>query len=94
MELHTKIGTFSGIITRRLPFRYVANLCNALSTAFVTASSLATLPLTTKNVVERNRVDPRISRYVEGAVQKRGQFVPGTIDLERGRITAFKQIFD
>ena len=37
---------------------------NPLATAFGTASSSATLPVTIRSLEERNKVDPRISRFV------------------------------
>ncbi len=38
---------------------------NALVTAFGTASSSATLPVTIKSLEEKNHIDPRISRCLE-----------------------------
>lgn len=52
-----------GIFTRSLPFRFVANMGNALVTAFGTASSSATLPVTINSLEVKNNVDPRISRF-------------------------------
>merc|ERR1719244_398659 len=53
-----------GLITRSLPFRFLANMGNALVTAFGTASSSATLPVTINCLEEKNKVDPRIARFV------------------------------
>merc|ERR1712024_357490 len=53
-----------GICTRKLPFRFIANMTNAFTTAFGTASSSATLPVTMNLLEEKNGVDPRISRFV------------------------------
>ena len=50
------------ICTRKLPFTFVANMTNAFTTAFGTASSSATLPVTIKLLEEKNGVDPRIAR--------------------------------
>merc|ERR1711993_51919 len=52
------------ICTRKLPFRFIANMTNAFTTAFGTASSSATLPVTMNLLEEKNGVDPRISRFV------------------------------
>jgi Na+/H+-dicarboxylate symporter len=50
--------------TRKLPFRFIANMTNAFTTAFGTASSSATLPVTMNLLEEKNGVDQRISRFV------------------------------
>ena len=52
------------VCTRKLPFRFIANMTNAFTTAFGTASSSATLPVTMNLLEEKNGVDQRISRYV------------------------------
>ncbi|XP_045026374.1 excitatory amino acid transporter 3 isoform X4 [Daphnia magna] len=52
------------IVTRKLPFRYVGNLSEALATAFATSSSSATLPVALKCLEEKNLVDPRVTRFV------------------------------
>lgn len=52
------------VCTRQLPFRFLANMTNAFTTAFGTASSSATLPVTIKLLEEKNGVDPRIARFV------------------------------
>ena len=51
------------VCTRKLPFRFIANMTNAFTTAFGTASSSATLPVTMSLLEEKNGVDQRISRY-------------------------------
>ena len=51
------------LCTRSLPFKFIANMTNAFTTAFGTASSTATLPVTMKLLEEKNGVDPRISRF-------------------------------
>jgi len=53
-----------GIVTRSLPFKFIGNMGNALTTAFGTASSAATLPVTINNLEEKNGVDPRVARFV------------------------------
>lgn len=50
------------ISTHKLPFRFIANMTNAMATAFGTASSSATLPVTIGLLEGKNGVDPRISR--------------------------------
>lgn len=52
------------IVTRKLPFRFIRNMLGALTTAWGTASSSATLPVTMNCLEEKNRVDPKISRFV------------------------------
>lgn len=49
---------------RKLPFRYIANMSVALLTAFGTASSSATLPLTIQCLEEKNNIDPRVVRFL------------------------------
>jgi solute carrier family 1 (high affinity glutamate transporter) protein 1 len=52
------------VIGRRNPIRYAANLAKALLTAFSTASSSATLPVTLECVQERNKVSRRAALFV------------------------------
>jgi Na+/H+-dicarboxylate symporter len=40
------------------------NMSNALLTAFGTASSSATLPITIEAIERKNNVDPRVTRFV------------------------------
>ena len=47
-----------------MPFRYIMNMGNALFTAFGTASSSATLPVTIAAIEQKNNVDPRVTRFV------------------------------
>ncbi|KAJ3662154.1 hypothetical protein Zmor_006512 [Zophobas morio] len=51
------------IVTRQLPFRYIANMSQAIATAFGTASSSASLPVTIQCLEENNGVDPRVARF-------------------------------
>ena len=51
-------------LARRNPLQYAANLGPALATAFTTASSSATLPLTMELVERRNGVDSRAASFV------------------------------
>ena len=53
-----------GVITRSSPFGFIKNMGNALATAFGTASSSATLPVTMDALEQKNNIDPRISRFV------------------------------
>lgn len=53
-----------GIMTRTLPFRFISNMGNALATAFGTASSAATLPVTIEALEHKNNIDPRITRFI------------------------------
>ncbi|CAL8137276.1 unnamed protein product [Orchesella dallaii] len=53
-----------GVVTRTLPFKFIANMTQALATAFGTASSSATLPITIGCLEDKNGVDPRVSRFV------------------------------
>jgi len=52
------------LVTKKSPLTFIGNMGNALSTAFGTASSAATLPLTMECLETKNEVDPRISRFV------------------------------
>ena len=45
-------------------FRFIGNMLGAITTAWGTASSSATLPVTMNCLEEKNRVDPKISRFV------------------------------
>jgi len=58
------LPTIYGVTTRSLPFRFIANMGNPLATAFGTASSSATLPVTINALEEKNGVDPKIARFV------------------------------
>ncbi|XP_076045976.1 excitatory amino acid transporter 2 isoform X3 [Oratosquilla oratoria] len=52
------------VFTRRNPFKFYFNLLEAWVTAFATASTAATLPITFRCMNDKCRVDPRISRFV------------------------------
>lgn len=49
---------------KRNPMQYALNMGHALATAFTTASSSATLPITMELVAEKNKVDPRAASFV------------------------------
>lgn len=51
-------------VTRSLPFRFIGNMVEALLTAWGTASSTATLPVTIKCLEQKNNINPIISRFV------------------------------
>ncbi|XP_021960977.1 excitatory amino acid transporter 3 isoform X2 [Folsomia candida] len=53
-----------GLVTRKMPFQFIMNMTQALATAFGTASSSATLPITIGCLEDKNGVDPRVSRFV------------------------------
>lgn len=52
------------VVTRTLPFRFIANMTNAFTTAFGTGSSSATLPVTINLLETKNNIDPRVCRFV------------------------------
>jgi len=52
------------VITRSLPFTFIGKMGPALATAFGTASSSATLPVTINNLENGNKIDPVIARFV------------------------------
>merc|ERR1712051_917232 len=52
------------VVTRKLPFRFIGSMGPTLATAFGTASSSATLPITINSLEQGNKIDPRIARFV------------------------------
>jgi solute carrier family 1 (high affinity glutamate transporter) protein 1 len=52
------------LLAKRNPLTYVSNLGKALLTAFSTASSSATLPLTMEGVIDEAKVSPKVGRFV------------------------------
>lgn len=52
------------IFTRKNPFTFMAGMIKAILTAWGTASSSATLPLTMRCLEENNGVDPRVTMFV------------------------------
>jgi Na+/H+-dicarboxylate symporter len=52
------------VLGRRRPWRYAGNMVQALVTAFSTASSSATLPVTMECVEENNKVNHKASSFV------------------------------
>ncbi len=52
------------LFAKRNPLEYVQNLGKALLTAFSTASSSATLPLTMEGVIDEAKVTPKVGRFV------------------------------
>ncbi|XP_042864437.1 excitatory amino acid transporter 3-like isoform X3 [Penaeus japonicus] len=58
------LPTIYTLLTRRLPFRFLANMTQAYITAFATASSSGTLPVTFQCLEEKNKIDTRVTRFV------------------------------
>lgn len=52
------------LFTRKNPVKFVANMGQAIATAFGTSSSSATLPVTMQCLEDKNHIDPRVSRFV------------------------------
>lgn len=52
------------LFAKRNPLQYVQHLGKALLTAFSTASSSATLPLTMEGVIDEAKVTPKVGRFV------------------------------
>lgn len=52
------------LFTKRNPLGFVKHLSKALLTAFSTASSSATLPLTMEGVIDEAKVNPKVGRFV------------------------------
>ncbi|CAL1292730.1 unnamed protein product [Larinioides sclopetarius] len=50
-------------LVRKNPYSFLLNMGQALATAFGTASSSATLPVTITCLEENNNIDPRVSRF-------------------------------
>ncbi|CAH1179668.1 unnamed protein product [Phaedon cochleariae] len=50
-------------LTRKNPFTFISNMGEAIATAFGTASSSATLPLTIRCLEDKNGVDRRVARF-------------------------------
>ncbi|XP_055617926.1 excitatory amino acid transporter 3-like [Toxorhynchites rutilus septentrionalis] len=52
------------IATRKNPYPFLANMGQAILTAFGTSSSAATLPVTLQCLEEKNHIDTRITRFL------------------------------
>lgn len=52
------------VVTKTLPFRFILNMVEALLTAWGTASTSATLPVTIRCLEQKNNINPIISRFV------------------------------
>lgn len=52
------------VFGKKDPFGFLAGVRESLLTAFSTASSAATLPITTRNVIENNRISERTANFV------------------------------
>jgi len=55
---------FYFVTTRKNPFSYLKNCSEAFLIAFGSSSSAATLPITIKNSEEKNKLDPRVARFI------------------------------
>ena len=66
LAIHSMIilPSIYGFVTKTLPFKFVKNMAQALATAFGTASSSATLPVTLDALENKNNIDARITRLV------------------------------
>jgi len=52
------------VFGKKNPFQYFINMGQALATAFTTASSTASLPITMECAVDKNKIDNRASSFV------------------------------
>ncbi len=52
------------VLTRKNPLRHLGHFAEAIATAFSTASSAASLPITLRNAVENARLSDRTARFV------------------------------
>jgi len=52
------------LLGKKDPFKYFLNMGQALATAFTTASSSATLPVTMESVTDKNKIDSKASSFV------------------------------
>lgn len=52
------------LLTKKNPYVYIANMAQALVTAFGTSSSSATLPIAISCLEEKNGIDSRVTRFV------------------------------
>ncbi|XP_071478916.1 excitatory amino acid transporter 3-like [Diadema antillarum] len=52
------------IFTRSNPYRFLKGVAPAMVTAFATASSSATLPVTIRSLEDNNKIDSRVTRFV------------------------------
>ncbi|XP_014254121.1 excitatory amino acid transporter 3 isoform X2 [Cimex lectularius] len=50
--------------TRKLPFKFLTNMSQAIVTAFATGSSSASLSVSMSCLEEKNNIDPRVTRFV------------------------------
>lgn len=51
-------------IVKKNPFVYMKGVLQALVTAFATASSAATMPITIRNSENKNKIDTRVTRFI------------------------------
>ena len=58
------IPTIYWFITKKNPFSYALGVSQALATAWATASSAATMPITLRNLETKNKIDRRVTRFM------------------------------
>merc|ERR1712038_464524 len=52
------------LVTKKSPFTYALGVSQAIVTAWATASSAATMPITLRNLETRNNIDRRVTRFM------------------------------
>ncbi|XP_053699012.1 excitatory amino acid transporter 3-like [Sabethes cyaneus] len=58
------LPTIYFVLTRKNPYKFLANMGQAIATAFGTSSSSATMPVTLQCLETKNNIDTRITRFV------------------------------
>jgi len=58
------LPTLLWVFAKRNPLSYAKGMAEALLTAFSTASSAATLPITTQNIISKNKVSAKSANFV------------------------------
>ena len=52
------------VLVRKNPYSFMSGMAQAMTTAFASASSAATMPITLKNLESNNKIDTRITRFM------------------------------
>merc|ERR1711981_892906 len=52
------------LMVRKNPYKFMYGVLQAMVTAFANASSAATMPITMRNLEVKNKVDPRVTRFM------------------------------